>query len=39
VMVKSPLVKFNQLEFLESASQRQLTLRNHWLKPNGIQVN
>ncbi len=38
-MVKSPLIKFNVLEFSETATPRQLTLRNYWLKPNGIQVN
>ncbi len=39
VMVKSPVVKFNVLEFSAAATQEQLTLRNYWLKPNGIQVN
>jgi predicted metalloprotease with PDZ domain len=39
IMVKFPVIKYNQLSFLESASQQQLTLRNYWLKPNGIQVN
>jgi len=39
VMVKSPVVRYNRLEFVESSSQQQLTLRNYWLKPNGIQVN
>jgi predicted metalloprotease with PDZ domain len=39
IMVKFPVVKYNQLRFSDSASQQQLTLRNYWLKPNGIQVN
>lgn len=39
VMVKSPVIKTNVLEFSETATPRQLTLRNYWLKPNGIQVN
>jgi cyclopropane fatty-acyl-phospholipid synthase-like methyltransferase len=39
VMVKSPVVKFNVLEFSAAATPEQLTLRNYWLKPNGIQVN
>ena len=39
VMVKSPIVKFNVLEFSAAATPEQLTLRNYWLKPNGIQVN
>ncbi len=39
VMVKSPIVKFNVLEFSATATPEQLTLRNYWLKPNGIQVN
>jgi hypothetical protein len=38
-MVKSPVVRYNRLVFVESASQQQFTLRNYWLKPNGIQVN
>jgi predicted metalloprotease with PDZ domain len=39
IMVKFPVVKYNQLRFSDSATQQQLTLRNYWLKPNGIQVN
>ena len=39
VMVKSPIVKFNVIEFSAAATPEQLTLRNYWLKPNGIQVN
>jgi len=39
VMVKSPVVKFNVVEFSAAATPEQLTLRNYWLKPNGIQVN
>jgi len=38
VMVKSPIVKFNVLEFSDTANPEQLTLRNYWLKPNGIQA-
>ena len=39
VMVKSPVVKFNVVEFSAAATPEQITLRNYWLKPNGIQVN
>ena len=38
-LFKVPIVKYNVLRFSETATAEQLTLRNDWLKPNGIQVN
>ena len=38
-MVKSPVIKYNVLQFSESALPLQLKLRDFWLKPNGIQIN
>jgi predicted metalloprotease with PDZ domain len=39
LMTKFPVVKLNVLDFIDHPSPEQLTLRNDWLKPNGIQLN
>lgn len=38
-LVKAPVMKYNVLRFSENATPEQLTLRNYWLKPNGMEVN
>jgi predicted metalloprotease with PDZ domain len=36
---KVPRYRYNVLEFSETPTPAELTLRNAWLKPNGMQVN
>ena len=39
LMKKYPRIKYNVLEFLETPTTQQLSLRDYWLKPNGNQLN